>query len=135
MADIGDVSRYTPSRRPFFDDGIGATPDVFESRFTASARTMAFASAYSKLLGSIATITGVTSDALVTVTRNGWQVGIERATGTTVNFYDLDDGTYYANESGSMKTWEIVVVGAVVTVTALAGGGGVSGTVGFAWVS
>ena len=38
---------------------------------------------------------------------------------TGAHFYDLDDGTYYATSQSSEQAWRVVIVGGVVTITAL----------------
>lgn len=80
-----------------------------------------------------ATGSGASANALITVfTRaGGYKVDSTRADSAgSWSVYDLDDGTYYANEVGSARSWSIVIVGAVATVTQVSVGTVTSGFVG-----
>lgn len=86
----------------------------------------------------VATITGATVGALVTLLRGGTFAGSAFADGSgNAVFYEIDNTnsptpSFYAYESGSVKAWEISVAAGVATVTPLSGGGG--GTVAFGYV-
>lgn len=111
MADLGDI-------------GVSmGVAEVFACRsaFGLNAQTY----------GNTATGSG-TANAIVRLsTSAGANAGVTRAdAGGDWHFYDLDDGTYYASEVGSVNAWEIEVSGASATVTALSGGGGGGGSTG-----
>ena len=85
----------------------------------------------------MATITGATVGALVTLLRDGTFAGSAFADGSgNAVFYEIDNtnagSKFYAYESGSAKAWEISVAAGVATVTPLSGGGG--GTVAHGYV-
>ena len=64
--------------------------------------------------------------AIVTLTTRGAAVKRERAGGTGVHFYDLDDGDYLAYvafDGSAGLAWSINVTGTVVTITRISTSG------------
>lgn len=98
------------------------------------AETFACRSAFglnAQAYGNTASGSGTAHAIVRLATAAGANVDVTRAdSGGDWNFYDLDDGTYYASEVGSTNAWQIVISGATATVTALSGGG----TVAYAYV-
>ena len=118
MAYLGNIGIVRPS----------ATPRRSYSLFGANKHTTSV----------IASETSSTPDAIVHLSMsNGTRIEAGRTDPVTGDwqFVDLDDGTYYVTVVGTGEAWSVVIVGSVATVTALSGGGGSGGTVGFAWVS
>lgn len=73
--------------------------------------------------GNTASGSGTAHAIVRLATAAGANVDVTRAdSGGDWNFYDLDDGTYYASEVGSLNAWEIDISGASAAVTALSGG-------------
>lgn len=114
MADLGDI-------------GVSmGVAEVFACRSAFGLNAQAY--------GNTASGSGTVRAIVRLATAAGASVDVTRAdSGGDWNFYDLDDGTYYASEIGSTNAWEIEVSGASTTVTALSGSGG--GTVAFGYVS
>jgi len=81
--------------------------------------------------------TGATARSLIVISLRSAQVAATRAdgAGAWVLSGGLNDGTYWAAESGTLRAWLVEVAGATVTVTLQTGGGGGGDTIiaGHAW--
>lgn len=136
MADLGDIGQNA-GESDFWSRGytsaVPFTPLLMDSNTTFD---RPFTHRTHNTL-CVATITGATVGALITLLREGTFAGSAFADGSgNAVFYDIDNTgspapPFYAYESGSAKVWEVSVSAGVATVTPFSAGGG---TVAFGWV-
>lgn len=132
MADLGDVGDVRANALTYDRwlipavDRIHSLSDAARATITPTTESFGYTNARGKVgLNVVADISDAPAGENIALFKNGQLAyPVVRADSGGAQFYDLDDGVYYAMSTQSAATWEIIVSGASVTVTPLSGGSG-----------
>lgn len=142
MTDLGDISKATSLRKPFY--AMSITPAIWPNVSKATSLTKPWhAFSYWTATKAPTSVTidvpdATPNDILILLALKGGAL-VDRArvddTGHAY-FYDLDDGDYRAVSIAiEALAWDINVTGTDVTVTLVTSGGGGGGTRSFVFLS